>query len=67
MRLKALLPLWMPWIRKRFKVGKNEERQLLSISPRQNGSPAASEQDAAEEVHLRSHQTRFTAEAPHFL
>jgi hypothetical protein len=34
-RLKARLPLWMPWIRKRFKVGKNEERQLLSISPRQ--------------------------------
>jgi transposase InsO family protein len=34
-RLKALLPLWMPWIRKRFKVGKNRERQLLAISPRQ--------------------------------
>jgi hypothetical protein len=30
-----------------------------------NGSPAASEQDAAEEAHLRSHQTRFTAEAAH--
>ncbi|MFY9527693.1 MAG: hypothetical protein WAR24_02180, partial [Candidatus Acidiferrales bacterium] len=34
-RLKALLPLWMPWIRKRFQIGKDIERQLLSISPRQ--------------------------------
>ncbi len=34
-RLKALLPLWMPWIRKRFAVSKQSERQLLSISPRQ--------------------------------
>ncbi len=34
-RLKALLPLWMPWIRKRFKIGQDLERRLLSISPRQ--------------------------------
>src|SRR5712692_9622101 len=34
-RLKALLPLWMPWIRKRFGVRPEIERQLLRISPRQ--------------------------------
>jgi len=34
-RLKALLPLWMPWIRKRFRVRLEIARQLLSISPRQ--------------------------------
>ena len=34
-RLKALLPLWMPWIRKRFRVRPEVERQLLRISPRQ--------------------------------
>jgi transposase InsO family protein len=34
-RLKALLPLWMPWIAKRFCVSKKIQRQLLSISPRQ--------------------------------
>ena len=34
-RLKALLPLWMPWIRKRFRVPPEVERQLLRISPRQ--------------------------------
>jgi transposase InsO family protein len=35
LRLKALLPLWMPWIRRRFGISTQTERQLLSISPRQ--------------------------------
>ncbi len=35
MRLKALLRIWMPWIRKRFRVSPETERQLLLISPRQ--------------------------------
>jgi len=34
-RLKALLPLWMPWVRKRFRVSSEVERQLGRISPRQ--------------------------------
>jgi hypothetical protein len=34
-RLKAMLPTWMPWIRKRFKMGRARERELLAISPRQ--------------------------------
>jgi hypothetical protein len=34
-RLKALLPLWMPWIGKRFHIRPEIARQLLSISPRQ--------------------------------
>jgi transposase InsO family protein len=34
-RLKALLPTWMPWIRKRFKLSSPMEKQLLSISARQ--------------------------------
>lgn len=34
-RLKAVLPLWMPWIRKRFKLRPEIEKQLLNISPRQ--------------------------------
>ncbi len=28
-RLKALLPAWMPWIRKRFKLSPEIEKQLL--------------------------------------
>src|SRR5437762_2360935 len=33
-RLKALLPEWMPWIRRRFRLTLETERQLLRISPR---------------------------------
>jgi hypothetical protein len=34
MRLKALLPEWMPWIRRRFRLTSETERQLLRISAR---------------------------------
>jgi len=34
-RLKAMLPIWMLWIRKRFKIGREVERELLAISARQ--------------------------------
>jgi hypothetical protein len=34
-RLKALLPTWMPWIRQRFGMSREGERKLLAISPRQ--------------------------------
>jgi transposase InsO family protein len=34
-RLKALLPGWLPWIRKRFRLGPEIEKQLLGISARQ--------------------------------
>ena len=34
-RLKALLPAWMPWIRKRFGLEPEVEKQLLKISARQ--------------------------------
>ena len=34
-RLKALLPQWMAWIRKRYRMRPEIEKQLLQISPRQ--------------------------------
>jgi hypothetical protein len=34
-RLKAILRLWLPWVRERFSLTPEEERQLLSISPAQ--------------------------------
>ena len=34
-RLKAILPIWMPWIRQRYRPSAETERQLLGISPRQ--------------------------------
>ena len=35
LRLKALLPGWMPWIRKHFRLSAGIEKELLRISPRQ--------------------------------
>src|SRR5713101_2395678 len=35
LRLKALLPLWLPWARRRLRLRPAVERQLLAISPRQ--------------------------------
>jgi hypothetical protein len=34
-RLKALLPLWLPWARRRLRLTRGLEHQLLAISPRQ--------------------------------
>jgi hypothetical protein len=34
-RLKALLPLWLPWARRRLRLRPRLEQQLLAISPRQ--------------------------------
>jgi hypothetical protein len=34
-RLKALLLVWLPWIRQRYVLSPEEQRQLLRISPRQ--------------------------------
>jgi len=34
-RLKALLPLWLPWLRQRRALSRATEQQLLAISPRQ--------------------------------
>jgi hypothetical protein len=33
-RLKALLPLWLPWAKQRWAIPSAVERQLLAISPR---------------------------------
>ena len=34
-RLKAMLPLWLPWLRQRLALTAEVERQLRAISPRQ--------------------------------
>jgi len=36
LRLKALLPLWLPWARRRLRLRPAMEQQLQAISPRQN-------------------------------
>ena len=42
-QLKALLPSWMPWIRKRYRMTTPMEKQLLGISARQIDLKAARE------------------------
>jgi len=32
-RLKEVLPLWLPWIRRRFVLDREDEKQLLKMSP----------------------------------
>jgi hypothetical protein len=39
-RLKALLPEWMPWIRRRYRLSAETGRQMLRISPRSNDQRA---------------------------
>jgi hypothetical protein len=34
-RLKAMLPLWLPWLRQRLALSAGQARQLQTISPRQ--------------------------------
>jgi hypothetical protein len=34
-RLKALMPVWLPWLKKRLSISPRLESQLLRISPRQ--------------------------------
>ena len=35
LRLRALIPLWLPWVKKHLEVSARLEKELLSISPRQ--------------------------------
>src|SRR5436853_2640218 len=63
-RLKALLPEWMPWIRRRFRLTSETERQLLRISPRSIDYRLRGEKEVAEPA-LRSHQAGDLAEASH--
>src|SRR2546428_4392219 len=40
-RLKALLPLWMPWARRRLHLRPAVERQGVGVTPRPKGCPRA--------------------------
>jgi hypothetical protein len=35
LRLRALIPLWLPWVKKHMEVSARVEKELLAISPRQ--------------------------------
>ena len=63
-RLKALLPLWLPWAQKRFAISAQAQKQLLSITPPPR--PAAQAQKTpTQKQTLRTHQTRHSAQTSH--
>src|SRR5579864_253530 len=63
-RLKALLPNWMPWIRKRYRI-RPEVEATPGDERAADGSAAAEQEKGTETQDLRTHQTRNAAEAPH--
>ena len=58
-RLKALLPAWLPWIRKRFKISPAIEKQLLAISPRQMDRRLVAKKNQKRRKDLRAHQAGY--------
>ena len=64
-RLKALLPEWMPWIRRRFRLTPEIERQRLRISARSIDLPPGRREAEVAASALRSHQARDVAETSH--
>ncbi len=64
LRLKALLPLWLPWARRRLHLRPAVERQVLAISPRQMDRRVGPAPPPASEAAVRPHQARHPAQAP---
>jgi hypothetical protein len=64
-RLKALFPLWMPWIRKHDRVRPEMERQLFADECAADGPAAEGPEDAPASTTLWADQARVFAEAPH--
>src|SRR5579863_749737 len=64
-RLKALLPEWMPWIRRRFRLRAGTEQQLLRISPRSIDYRLGGEKRKLRRRLYGPHQAGDLAEASH--
>lgn len=65
LRLKALLRLWMPWIRQRFAHHSTTRRATARHQSQADGSALETQEGATEEKTLRSHQARHFAQTPH--
>lgn len=65
-RRKALLPNWMPWIGKGFRLSPELEKERLTMSARPaDGPPVVEPETRTEAQDLRADQARSTVEAPH--
>src|SRR6266850_3838010 len=65
LRLKALLPLWLPWARRRLRLRPAVEAQLLAISPRQIDRRLAPHRRLLTKRLYGTHQARPLAQASH--
>ena len=64
-RLKALLPSWLPWIRKHYRLNQETEEQLLAISARQmDRRLAGRKREQKRRIYGRT-QPWHAAETPH--
>jgi len=61
-RLKAALPLWLPWVRQRFQITPEIEKQLLSISPATIDRRLKNKKYRLEKKNLYFHKTRLSAQ-----
>ncbi len=64
-RLKALIPLWLPWARRRWRLSATVCQQLRAISPRQIDRRLAPDQAAAQDPALWPDQARHSPQTPH--
>ncbi|HXY07841.1 MAG TPA: transposase family protein [Terriglobales bacterium] len=53
-RLKALLPEWLPWIRKRYRLTPAVEEQLLRISATNRSAPAEEKESLGRRIYGRT-------------
>src|SRR5215472_6233249 len=64
-RLHALLPLWLPWARRRFRLRAAVEQQLVRISPRQMDRRLAPLPPGPHAAAVWADQAGHPAQAPH--
>src|SRR5215471_6252455 len=63
-RLKALLPLWLPWAIKHLTLSTQVQKQLLTISPATIDRRLGVKKRHSK-APLQAHQTRYLAQTPH--
>ena len=64
-RLKALLPSWMPWIRKRYRMSSADRETAAGHQCTANRPAIEGEEERAETAYLRAYQARLFVEASH--
>lgn len=64
-RLKALLPLWLPWAVKRLTLSVQAQKTTPDHQPGHHRPPLAAQKASAQKTPLRAHQTGHLAQTSH--